>query len=274
MGAVPTQSSVVVDLFLECVDAIRNHVLIHRTSNRDKEFALQDWFEDRLTGLGHHFDRPRRNKYPDYTMVNFLEGFEVKGVTYGTRSTNFDCNSQMPKGTSKGRQVYYVFARYPKAGGTYYPIIDLMMFHGSLLNAASGYQHKNKSFRGFGSFGDILVRDRKMYVAPNPFALTTGTAATCTLILPASFPPDQRLVVVGHIDRAEVAQVVVKYDFDLRTNQMNLTYSPNLTGGTVHSFVAYRPPSLPNTAVSLAAGHTSTANGANAVIDDDEVDGL
>jgi|SRR5829696_8936912 len=30
---------------------------------------------------------------------------------------------------------------------------------------------------GFGSYGDILVRDRKMYVAPTPFALAEGTPA-------------------------------------------------------------------------------------------------
>jgi hypothetical protein len=51
------------------------------------------------------------------------------------------------------------------------------------------YEHKNKSFRGFGSYGDILVRDRKMYVAPTPFALAEGTAHRRTLILPATEKP-------------------------------------------------------------------------------------
>jgi hypothetical protein len=49
-----------------------------------------------------------------------------------------------------------------------YPVLDLMLCHGSFLNADISYEHKNKSFRGFGSYGDILVRDRKMYVAPTP----------------------------------------------------------------------------------------------------------
>ena len=44
------------------------------------------------------------------------------------------------------------------------------------LNADNSYVHKNKSFRSFGSYGDILVRNRKMYVAPTPFALADGTA--------------------------------------------------------------------------------------------------
>lgn len=47
-----------------------------------------------------------------------------------------------------------------------YPILDLVICHGDFLNADHAYVHENKSFRGFGTYGDILVRDRKMYVTP------------------------------------------------------------------------------------------------------------
>jgi aminoglycoside phosphotransferase len=50
--------------------------------------------------------------------------------------------------------------------GKQYPIIDLVICHGDFLNADHNYIHENKSVKGFGSYGDIMIRDRKMYVAP------------------------------------------------------------------------------------------------------------
>ncbi len=81
--------------------------------------------------------------------------------------------------------------------GNSYPVLDLVLCHGSFLNADNTYIHKNKSFRGFGSYGDILVRDRKMYVAPTPFALAEGTAHRRTLIVPESHKVDDDLMDVG-----------------------------------------------------------------------------
>jgi hypothetical protein len=43
--------------------------------------------------------------------------------------------------------------------------------------------------RGFGSYGDILIRDRKMYVVPTPFALASNLAHYFTLIMPAAEAP-------------------------------------------------------------------------------------
>lgn len=67
--------------------------------------------------------------------------------------------------------------------GNSYPLLDLVICHGDFLNADHTYVHKNQSVRGFGSYGDILIRDRKMYVAPTPFGLVEGAAHTHTLIL-------------------------------------------------------------------------------------------
>lgn len=112
---------------------------------------------------------------------------------------NYDANSQMPTGRHNGRSIFYVFGRYPAdlepypdhGGGRRYPVIDLVMCHGSFLNADHEYVHKNKSVKGFGTYGDVLIRDRKMYVAPTPFALTEGTTGLMTLIVPeATTAPD------------------------------------------------------------------------------------
>jgi hypothetical protein len=135
--------------------------------------------------------------------------------------------------------------------GNRYPVLDLVLCHGSLLNADNTYVHKNKSFRGFGSYGDILVRDRKMYVAPTPFALAEGTAHRRTLIVPEDHAVDADLVQVGTFTRREVDEVVVAYSFDLRTNELATTRVANPNAGREHVFKAYRVAGDPADAVSL-----------------------
>ncbi len=53
-------------------------------------------------------------------------------------------------------------------------MLDIVIAHGSFLNAGGGYQADNKSMRVLGSYGDILLRDRKMYVSYTPYRLLTG----------------------------------------------------------------------------------------------------
>jgi len=151
-------------------------------------------------------------------------------------------NSQVPVGTHNGRDVYYVFGRYPsKAVEDQYPVIDLVVCHGSLLNADDQYVHRNLSIRAFGSYGDILLRDRKMYVAPTPFALLDGTTGQRTLIVPSDAPQDGRLQQVGGFTRVEVDELLAGYTFDLVANQLHPTFMPNPSAGRAHEFKALRP---------------------------------
>lgn len=119
-------------------------------------------------------------------------------------------------------------------------MIDLVMFHGDFLNADHEYVHQNKHIEGFGSYGDIMIRDRKMYVAPTPFALTNGTAGQTTLILPIEFKPDSRLNVVGELTRAETDRLVVGYEADLNANTLLPKHLDNPHAGREHRFRAYR----------------------------------
>jgi hypothetical protein len=248
-------------IFKACVQAIQRCELIEREGRSDKEFHFQNWFKRRLESLGLNFDSPGRNSYPDFRLVHFAEGFEVKGLAYPGRVADYDCNSQVPRGEHNGRQVYYVFGRYPvNPDGNSYPVLDLVLCHGSFLNADNTYVHKNKSFRGFGSYGDILVRDRKMYVAPTPFALAEGTAHRRTLILPEGHEVDRDLVEVGTLRRREVDQVVVAYSFDLRTNKIATTNVPNDGAGREHVFKAYRDSGDPAEAVTLRMINQVLAN--------------
>ena len=251
-----------------CVEAIRGNVLIHRESRMDKEFHFQNWFRGRLDELGLNYDSPGRNSYPDFRLVRAAEGFELKGLAYPGRDMSYDCNSQVPCGEHNGREVFYVFGRYPKdPDGNSYPVLDLVLCHGSFLNADNEYVHKNKSFRGFGSYGDILVRDRKMYVAPTPFALANGTVHQRTLIFPEDVAVDGDLVKVGTLMRKEVKKIVVAYRFDLETNEIATTLKRNPNAGTEHRFTAYRLKGDGTEAVTLSE-RAQTANRTGELDDD------
>jgi hypothetical protein len=229
------------DLFQSCTQAIRASVMIHRESQGDKEFHFQHWVRDRISETGHLFEEGGRNSYPDFRMVNMAEGYEVKGLAYPGRWLNYDSNSRVPTGFHNGRTIYYVFGRYPKLpDGNSYPVLDLVVCHGDFLNVTHEYEHENKAVRGFGSYGDILIRDRKMYVAPTPYGLLNGVAHHQTLILPVDIPIPHKIKKVGSIIRREVNELVVRYAFDLRNNQLTTERVPNPNAGREHLFYALR----------------------------------
>ena len=237
------------DIYSKCVHAIQAGELIESASIKDKEFHFQNWFQKRLQGLGIHFEGSGRNTYPDFCLVEHAEGYEVKGLAWPGRERDYDSNSQVPTGYHNGRQIFYVFGRYPADLSTYselgeghlqYPVVDLVICHGDFLNANHNYVHKNKSIQGFGTYGDIMIRDRKMYVAPTPFALTEGTTGLMNLIVPDDMEPDLRFQEVGRLIRTESDTLIVGYTFDLRTNELKAERAPNPSAGTEHKFVAYR----------------------------------
>ena len=120
------------------------------------------------------------------------------------------------------------------------PVLDLVICHGDFLNANNSYEHKNKSFRGLGSYGDILVRDRKMYVAPTPFALLEGAANHRTLVLPKHVPVDGDFVKIDTLTRYYIDSMIVNYKFDLQSNELETGIAPNPNAGEIRIFNAYR----------------------------------
>ncbi len=233
--------STVFETFSRCVRAIHDGELIRRESSRDKEFHFQNWVQARLNETGFHNEAGGRNSFPDFRMVQLAEGYEVKGLAYPGREVNYDANSQVPSGYHNGRTIFYVFGRYPKnPDGDTYPVSDLVICHGSFLNADHEYVHENKSFRGFGSYGDIMIRDRKMYVVPTPFGLISGVAHTQSLILPEDFPVSSIFDEVGTLVRREADELVIGYRFDLRNNSLVAETVPNPAAGREHIFRAWR----------------------------------
>lgn len=236
-------------LFAECVRAVDDGNLIESVSAKDKEFHFQNWVEQRLDQLGVNFDGSGRNTYPDFSLVGIPEGYEIKGLAWPGRERDYDSNSQVPTGQHNGRQIYYVFGRYPADpkdhtdagnGKKQYPLVDLVICHGDFLNADHKYVHKNKSVKGFGTYGDLMIRDRKMYVAPTPFALTDGTTGLLTIIVPEACKAPPNFQLVGNLTRTEAAELVVGYSFDLQTNEIRAVRVANPNAGTEHRFCAYR----------------------------------
>ncbi|OHB70807.1 MAG: hypothetical protein A2V70_13690 [Planctomycetes bacterium RBG_13_63_9] len=239
-------------VFQRCVEAIREGVLIERVSNTDKEFHFQNWFNARLQETGLHFEVGGRNSYPDFRMVAVTDGYELKALAYPGRDATFDSNSQVPSGLHNGRTVFYVFGRYPKQpDGPRYPVLDLVICHGEFLNADHEYVHENKSVKGFGSYGDVLIRDRKMYVVPTPFRLIDGAAHQQSLILPAGVNPGETFFQVGQLRRREASQLIVAYSFDLRTNAIRPKKVPNRAAGREHVFYAWRLKGSPAAPVTM-----------------------
>ena len=248
-------------VFEHCVEAGKSGVLIESVSPRDKEFHFQNWFHSRLKQTDVHFEVGGRNTYPDFSLVEHAEGYEIKGLAWPGRERNYDCNSQTPTGFHNGRQIFYVFGRYPADLKPYsglggerpqYPVVDLVICHGDFLNADHEYVHQNKSAKGFGTYGDIMIRDRKMYVAPTPFALTSGTTGLITLIVPEAWEIPGNFREVGRLLRTEAAELVVAYRFDLRTNELAVERVPNPHAATEHRFAAYRLKSQSDKPVTMS----------------------
>jgi hypothetical protein len=232
---------IVIDIFSECAHAVEASIHISRVSSSDKEFSFQNWFKDRLKSVKLNFDEPSRNAYPDFRLVDYPLGFEVKGLGFPGREANYDCNSQVPSGSHNGRQIYYVFGRYPSdTRERTYPVYDLVMCHGDFLNADNDYVHKNGNLKGFGSYGDIMIRDRKMYVAPTPFALTTGTERQITLITLKGFTNKGELTLAGEMTRVETERLIRGYSFDMKKLTLTPSFLPNPSAGARHEFEAFR----------------------------------
>jgi hypothetical protein len=173
------------DLFVACDEAVAAGVPIERESAQDKEFALQNWIRARLDEADIPYTQQGRNAYPDFVFNDAPEDLEVKGLAYPGREASYDANSNVPAGESGGRTIYCAFVRDPAGAERRYAVYDLVLFHADLLNPTRGYVHENKSVRTFGGYGDIMIRDRKMYVIRTPYDVCDGLAGERTLILPA-----------------------------------------------------------------------------------------
>lgn len=242
-----------VKVFLSIAKAIENGVRIVRTSAEDKEFSFQNWVGDRIAESGLKVESRGRITYPDFVLTEYPIGIEVKGLGFDGARKDFDCNSQMPLAEHHGRKMFYIFGRYPnRTTDKEIVVYDLVMCTASFLNADSSYVHKNKNIKGFASYGDIMIRDRKMYVCRTPFTLIDGTQRQVTLVLDdLGDATSKELSEVGELTRVESSNLIVGYSFDLRNNKLEPQHIPNPNSGKQHKFRAYKGRAFSKQAVTL-----------------------
>jgi len=147
--------------------------------------------------------------------------------------------------------VFYVFVRYPKEGRGTYGVYDLVVCHGDFLNPTRDYVHRNQNVPNFGAYGDIMIRDRKMYVVRTPYALTAGLDGQRTLILPSGSDVPNGFQAVGTLKRQEADEVAVGYEFDLKQAKLRTISERNPNAGRLHTFTAYRLQGADRTPVSM-----------------------
>lgn len=230
-----------VKIFLSLAHGFYNKVPIVRASQQDKEYHFQNWVKLRIEQAGLTYQELSRHGYPDFVLTGHASGYEVKGLAFPGREADFDCNSQLPLAKQGAHTVYYIFGRYPQAAGQEFFVHDLVLCSASFLNAETTNTNTNQSFRGAGSYGDILIRDRRMYVCATPYALASGTEGQATLILEhGTEVQSPMLEEVGQLERVEAATLVTGYQFDLVQNTLSSQHGPNPTSGQSHTFTAYR----------------------------------
>lgn len=271
-------------VFVGLNDAAEADSLIGKKHARDKEFFFQGWVKKYITkALNNIFPNIEvveqgRNSFPDFlvrdaTTGKPIQGYEVKGLAIPGRSDTFDANSKLPRGCNRlsdGTEydVYYIFGRYRNTDKSLkVELADLVVFHGDLINADRWYQHKNLHVKGFGSYGDIMIRDRKMYVPKTPYALLSGIENKRTLIVPyrirleallsrqelnglpaPMFNSFKTLVVnlikVGRIERVEVRNRITAYEVNLENLSIKPLVSLNPSRSRKHTFIVYSDRSL------------------------------
>jgi hypothetical protein len=201
--------------------------MIPRSAN-DKEYFPQDWFADRVKGLGLPYAQQGRNSYPDFWVGNeaqaAVEGYEIKSLAFAKgrpARKDYDSNSTIPSGRKEGKDVYLVFFLYTGSGADPRVVHSLCIAHGDLINADHevAAAHVNEGIEGFGSYGDGFIRDRKMYRFPHPFTLHPEGLSRCRLIVPAGWKvADPRLERVHTLDRAISARSLRGYSIRLDGN--------------------------------------------------------
>jgi hypothetical protein len=119
------------------------------------------------------------------------------------------------------------------------PFLDVFVRCAQGLGSGKLITRESRQDKEF-HFQIMLIRGRKRYVAPTPFALTVGTAHNQTLILPTGWRADSRLREVGLLVRHEPEKLVIGYALDTRANTLVPELVDNPSAGREHSFSAFR----------------------------------
>lgn len=214
-----------VEIFLAAHHAMASGLYMIPRSANDKEYFPQDWFAEQVNALGLPLVPQGRNSYPDFWVgddaTSPVEGYEIKSLAFNhgrPARKDYDSNSTIPSGRKGGKDVFLVFFLYAGSGASPRPVHSLCIAHGDVINADHlvAAAHVNEAIKGFGSYGEEFIRDRKMYVFPHPFAVYPAGIGRCSLILPSDHGvSDSRLVRVGVLERTVATEALDGYEVHL-----------------------------------------------------------
>ena len=236
-----------VNIFLAASEAVRQGIDMLPQSRNDKEYFAQNWFIDRLASIDLPYSQQGRNSYPDFWVGDEgnspLEGYEVKSLSFANGKParkDFDSNSTIPSGRKQDRDVFLVFFLYTGKGRSLRTVHSLNIAHTDVINAdhALAARHANEAIRGFGSYGDGFIRNRKMYVFPHLFSIDPDAIGRCRLVVPAEWNVQHEgLTRAGTIERTVSAKTISGYAIDLRhQGQAEVKSASNPAAGTLRSF--------------------------------------
>lgn len=236
-----------VNIFLAAHQAVAAATHMKPRSKNDKEYFPQDWFADRVKSLNLPYEPQGRNSYPDFWVGNAAtapaEGYEIKSLSFSKGKParkDYDCNSSIPSGTKDGKDVFLVFFLYTGSGADPRPVQSLCIAHGNLINADHevAAAHVNEAIKGFGSYGEGFIRNRKMYVFAHPLTIDPSGLGRCRLIVPSEWKVSHGdLRKVGTLNRTVASTSLVSYSIHLDgVTKASKNMNPRGDAGVVRAF--------------------------------------
>jgi len=221
LTADPKHATNAVRIFLEMAEAAeRNIPMIPRDADDKVDFP-QDWFRDRLESAGLPYKQQGKNTYPDFWVGDALaeiteiarepESYEVKSLALVRGRAcrkDIDFNSTIPSGQKGGSSAFVLFFLYTGSGADLRFVHTISLAHGDFFNCDQviAAEHRNSSTNNFGSYGDGIIRHRKMYRFPHPIETDPTAFGRVRLTVPTAWGiQDRRLKPIKTIERIVVA---------------------------------------------------------------------
>ncbi len=214
-----------------------------KRSADDKEYFVQDWVAARSAEAGCRVEARGRNSYPDFWMSldGSTIGNEVKSLAHRATGraarTDVDFNSTPPRPVAEGQDCFLTFVlyRHVSLDNPLEAIVTtICLADMAVMNADADFVPLNLSVKGFGSYGDGIIRNRRMYRFRHPVTVLDEAGLDIrdqpTLILPAGSLREEDaladgLVSLGAIERPPASQLLVSYLVDVKTGEIQPTFT-------------------------------------------------
>lgn len=185
-----------------------------------------------------------RNSYPDFwaTRGALREGYEIKSLAFARGKParkDIDFNSTIPTGLKEGSPIFLAFFLYTGSGESPRDVHSHVLAHADFINADHelAERHANRAIRGFGSYGDGFIRDRKMYVMPHPLSVYPAGTGRASLILPTDWHISHpTLRHVAAVSRVITAERLTGYTIDLMNATATKMTEPDERRGVSRAF--------------------------------------